>query len=146
MDSPVLSRNHNQPRFAAMLALFTAAGHSVQTVPRRLARLTLALVVSIPGLLPSAAFAALPTVAAPTSGSGGSGLMGTLQGYLAMAGILVGLTLATASFLVVGGGALGKFNEARQRGEWGDFAVTLIIGVILIVAVVWLANKASTIL
>lgn len=105
-----------------------------------------AAVLLAAGCLPQAALAALPTVSAPSAGTGGTGLMGTLQGYLAMAGILVGLTLATAAFLVVGGGALGKFNEARQRGEWGDFAVTLIVGVVLIVAVVWLANQAATIL
>lgn len=96
--------------------------------------------------LPHAALAALPTVAPPSAGGGGSGLLGTLQGYAAMAGLLLGLLIATAAFLVVGGGALGKFNEARKKNEWGDFAVVLVVGVLLIVAILWLANKAATIL
>lgn len=96
--------------------------------------------------LPHAALAALPTVTPPSAGGGGAGLLGTLQGYAAMAGLLLGLLIATSAFLVVGGGALGKFNEARKKNEWGDFAVVLVVGVLLIVAILWLANKAATIL
>lgn len=96
--------------------------------------------------LPQAALAALPTVAAPTAGSGGSGLLGTLQNYSAMAAILLALILTATAFIVVGGGAVGKFNEARQRGEWGQFGAVVVIGVLLVVAIIWLANQAVTIL
>lgn len=141
-----LSRDLTRPQRRFTAALRAATWAVVVRWPRRLTQRLVALAFLAAGLLPQASLAALPTVAAPTSGNGGGGLMGTLQGYLAMAGVLVGLTLATAAFLVVGGGALGQFNEARQRGEWGGFATTLIIGVILIVAVVWLATQAATIL
>lgn len=120
----------------AVLTLYRAAA----AVRGRTAYAVLALLV-----LPQAALANMPTVA-PPAGGGGGGLLGTLQGYAAMAAVLLGLLIATSAFFVVGGGAIGKFNEARQRNEWGSFAVTLVIGVMLIVAILWLANKAVTIL
>lgn|SRR5699024_5984580 len=88
----------------------------------------------------------LPSVGTPAGSGTGSGLIDTIRGYAGMAAILVGLLLATSAFLVVGGGAMGKFNEARKKGEWGEFAVVLVVGVLLIVAVLWLANEAATIL
>ncbi len=96
--------------------------------------------------LPQAALAALPTVQPPSAGSGGTGLFGTLQGYIAMAIILGGLVLAAGAFLVVGNGAVATFNEARERNQWGKFGAVVVVGVILIVAIIWLATQAATIL
>lgn len=87
----------------------------------------------------------LPTVDAPSQGGGG-GLLSQLQGYLYDFGLVIGLVLCTVAFLMVGSSALASFKEARERETWGKFAVTVIIGVVLIVAVIWLATEASQIL
>lgn len=126
--------------FVARLSLIRAVRHAAWHARQRLAVAVLALAT-----LPQVALADLPTVEDPTSGGGGT-LYDTIQGYLADAAILLGLLLATAGFLVVAASALGKFREATKRGEWGEFATVLVVGVVLIVALIWLADKASDIL
>ena len=47
----------------------------------------------------------------------------------------------------MGGGAIAKFNEYRiGRAEAGDLMIYAVIGVIIIVAVIYLLNEASTVL
>lgn len=87
----------------------------------------------------------LPTVDAPSQGGGG-GLLKQLQGYLYDFGIVIGLVLCAVAFLLVGSSSLASFKEARERETWGKFAVTVVIGVVLIVTIIWLATEASTIL
>jgi integrating conjugative element membrane protein (TIGR03745 family) len=117
--------------------LRNAAWHARQRLS--LAFLTLAT-------LPQAALADLPAIEPPTSGGGGDGLYDNIQGYAADAIILGGLLISAVGFLVVAGSAMGKFREATKRGEWGDFAIVVVVGVILLVLLIWLANKASEIL
>ncbi|WP_111748815.1 TIGR03745 family integrating conjugative element membrane protein [Salinisphaera orenii] len=100
---------------------------------------------------PQAALAAgggsgLPSTTQPTNGGGGNGLLGTLHGYAADAVVLVGLLLAASAFIVVGYSAIGSFTAARQRNEWGTFGMTLVVGIALVIAIIWLANKATDIL
>ena len=86
----------------------------------------------------------LPAIEEPSQG--GDGLISTLQGYLYDFGALIGLVLCTVAFLMVGSSAVASFKEARERETWGKFAVTVIIGVVLIVAIIWLATEALPIL
>lgn len=118
-----------------------AIGRIAGFARRRLAFAAVALAT-----LPQAAFADLPSIQQPTNGTGSGSLYDTIQGYAADGAVLLGLLLVTGGFLVVGGSALGKFNEARKRGEWGEFITVIVVGVILVVALIWLANKASDIL
>lgn len=118
-----------------------AVGRMAWSARRRIALATVALAT-----LPQAAFADLPSIQQPTNGTGSGSLYDTIQGYAADGAVLLGLLLVTGGFLVVGGSALGKFNEARKRGEWGEFITVIVVGVILVVALIWLANKASDIL
>ncbi|WP_111748591.1 TIGR03745 family integrating conjugative element membrane protein [Salinisphaera orenii] len=103
-------------------------------------------------VLPQTALAAqgggqgLPTVQQPQNGGGSGSLLGTLHGYAADAVVLVGLLLAVSAFIVVGYSSIGSFTAARQRNEWGTFGMTLVVGVGLCIAIIWLANKASNIL
>lgn len=106
----------------------------------------LALAVAFLAMFPQVASAALPTVTPPSGGSGGSGLFGTLQNYAYDGALLLALLMTTGGFIVVGSGALAKFHEARNRGEWGEFIMVVVIGVLLIVALIWLADKAVQIL
>lgn len=87
----------------------------------------------------------LPTMDAPTQGGGG-GLLTTAQGYVYDGAILIGLVLCVVAFMVVASSSVASFKEARERETWGKFAVTAMVGVVLIVAVVWLATVAAPIL
>ncbi|HSH57317.1 MULTISPECIES: TIGR03745 family integrating conjugative element membrane protein [Halomonadaceae] len=97
------------------------------------------------GLVPQAMGQGLPTMEAPSRGEGG-GLIETLQNYLYDFGALGGLILATVAFIIVAIASIATFNEARVRGEWSKFGVVVVVGVVLIVAIIWLATKAAEIL
>lgn len=93
------------------------------------------------------ALAGLPEVEAPTSGGGNGGLMDTLKGHLQDGIILIGLVLAAVAFIVVANAAISSFNEVREgKNTWGKFGALIVVGVVLVVAVIWLVNKASNIL
>lgn len=98
------------------------------------------------GWLPIQAMAqGLPTMDAPSRGEG-TGLVETLQNYLYDFGALGGLILATVAFIIVAIASIATFNEARVRGEWSKFGIVVVVGVVLIVAIIWLATKAAEIL
>lgn len=93
-----------------------------------------------------AAQAVLPQVEPPSSGGGG-GLMDTLKGYINDGVVIGGLVVAAIAFIVVAIAAVTTFNEVRdQKAGWGKFGAIIVVGVVLIVAVVWLAGKAATII
>lgn len=127
--------------FFRRLELARTLGHAVWRARRRLSFAFLAMAT-----LPQVALADLPSIEQPQNGGGGGSLYDNIQGYFADAAVLLGLLLTTAGFLVVAGSALGKFREATKRGEWGEFATVIVVGVVLVVILIWLANKASDIL
>ncbi|EPC00591.1 hypothetical protein L861_06535 [Litchfieldella anticariensis FP35 = DSM 16096] len=95
--------------------------------------------------LPTLAMAqGLPELEQPSQG--GDGLMSTMQGYFYDAAIIIGLVLCTVAFLVVGTSSVASFKEARERETWSKFAITVVVGVALIVAIIWLATEAGPIL
>lgn len=87
----------------------------------------------------------LPTMDAPTQ-AGTGGMVSTLQGYLFDFATLIGLLVCTVSFVMVASSGVASFKEARERETWGKFAVTVVVGVVLIVAVIWLVTEAAPIL
>lgn len=92
------------------------------------------------------AYAALPQVEPPSSGGGG-GLMDTLKGYINDGIVIGGLVAAAVAFIVVAQAAISTFNEVRdEKAGWGKFGAIVVVGVVLIVAVVWLAGKSATII
>lgn len=94
----------------------------------------------------STAQAALPAVEPPSSGGGG-GLMDTLKGYVNDGIVIGGLVVAAVAFIVVAIAAVTTFHEVREgKAGWGKFGAIIVIGVVLIVAVVWLAGKSATII
>lgn len=93
------------------------------------------------------ALAGLPEVEDPTSGKGNGGLMDTLKGHFQDGIILVGLVVAAVAFIVVANAAISSFNEVREgKNTWGKFGALIVVGVVMLVAVIWLINKASNIL
>lgn len=97
--------------------------------------------MAMPGL---ALAQGLPELEAPSQGGGG--IVATFQGYLYDFGAVIGLILCVAAFLMVGAAGLASFKEARERETWGKFVTTVVVGVILIVAIIWLATEALPIL
>ncbi|HHX4110628.1 TPA: TIGR03745 family integrating conjugative element membrane protein [Escherichia coli] len=92
------------------------------------------------------AYAALPQVEPPSSGGGG-GLMDTIKGYVNDGIVIGGLVVAAVAFIVVAIAAVSTFNEVRdEKAGWGKFGAIVVVGVVLIVAVVWLAGKSATII
>ena len=109
------------------------------------AKRSLAHLVGLAMSLPAIAMAqGLPNLEEPSTGGGG--LRDTMQGYLYDFGILIGLLLATAVFLVVGSASIASFKEARERETWGKFALTVVVGVVLVIAIIWLTTEAAPIL
>ena len=91
-------------------------------------------------------FADLPTMEAPSRGEGG-GIVETIQNYFFDAVTLAGLVICAIGFLVVAVSAVSTFSEVREgKKKWGDFGMLVLVGVILIVLIIWLVNKASNIL
>ncbi|MEQ9859536.1 TIGR03745 family integrating conjugative element membrane protein [Pectobacterium cacticida] len=98
------------------------------------------------GMLSQSAFAALPSVEAPQS-SGGSGLLGQAKGYLQDFIVLAGLVVAAIMFINVAIAAGHTFVEVRnERATWTKFGAIVLVGVVLLVAVIWLLGKSANIL
>ncbi|MEQ9864684.1 TIGR03745 family integrating conjugative element membrane protein [Pectobacterium aroidearum] len=116
----------------------------VSMMRRATERLTTLAVLG--GLYSGQVLADLPPIEAPSSGSGG-GLFGTLKGYIKDGVSLTGLVIAAIAFLIVAKIAISAFHDVRGgKADWGTFVAFIIVGVLLLVAVIWLATKALDIL
>lgn len=88
------------------------------------------------------ALADLPTMEPPSSG-GGSGLFGQIKGYSQDGVVLGGLIIAAIAFIVVANAAISTFHEVQDGKKGGAIVV---VGVILLVAVIWLLTKSASII
>ena len=92
------------------------------------------------------ALADLPSIEQPTTGGGG-GTYNTMMGYAKMAGLALGLLICTSAFLAVAHAIITSFHDIRKgKGSWTEFLLYSVVGIILILAVIYLATKASDIL
>ncbi|MXM03237.1 TIGR03745 family integrating conjugative element membrane protein [Klebsiella pneumoniae] len=95
--------------------------------------------------LSSPALADLPTVEGPKSKTDGT-FYGKIAGYINDGLVLGGLVGAAVAFIVVAMSCVSTFAEVRDgKATWGKFGAMVAVGVVLIVAVIWLANEAATI-
>ena len=92
------------------------------------------------------ALADLPTVEPPAS-NGGSGLMGQIKGYLQDGVVIGGLGVAAIAFINVAIAAVHTFTEVRnEKSTWTKFGSIIVVGVVLLVAVIWLLGKSADII
>lgn len=95
----------------------------------------------------SPAMADLPQVEGPTSGGAGNGLMGTLSGHVQDGLVLGGLVLCGFAFFKVAEASLVTFGEVRNdRASWTKFGSIVVVGIVLLVAVIWLLGKSSEVI
>ena len=88
--------------------------------------------------LSSPALADLPTVEGT--------FYGKIAGYINDGLVLGGLVVAAVAFIVVAMSCVSTFAEVRDgKATWGKFGAMVAVGVVLIVAVIWLASEAATI-
>ena len=100
--------------------------------------------IVVSSLLSLPAFAALPTIDAPTNTAAGTGLMGTLVGY-GFDGIKwMGVILVAAALVKIGAMFIGALHEIHiGKKTWGDAGFLFLAGVICIVAIIWLVTKST---
>jgi integrating conjugative element membrane protein (TIGR03745 family) len=99
------------------------------------------------GLLAGSASAALPVAVQPAQGVPAGDYIALMQQYWKQGIAFLVLLGGAIAFVSVGGGAIAKFNEFRVgRAEMGDLMIYAVIGVVILVAVVYLLTEASSIL
>ncbi|HBD1844108.1 TPA: TIGR03745 family integrating conjugative element membrane protein [Salmonella enterica] len=92
------------------------------------------------------ALADLPSIEAPTSG-GGSGIMGQIKGYSQDGIVLGGLIVCAVGFIVVAVAAVQTFADVRNgKSTWSTFGAIIVVGIILIVAIIWLLSKSASVI
>ncbi|HFT9547591.1 TPA: TIGR03745 family integrating conjugative element membrane protein [Escherichia coli] len=92
------------------------------------------------------ALADLPQMEPPSSG-GGSGLFGQIKGYSQDGVVLGGLIISAIAFIVVANAAISTFSEIQDgKKTWTQFGAIVVVGVILLVAVIWLLTKSASII
>ena len=94
----------------------------------------------------TSARAALPVVEGPKT-STDSSFYGQISGYLNDGIVLGGLILAAVALLVVANAIIATFSEVQQgKSTWAKFGMLVVVGIVLVVAVIWLATKAATVI
>ncbi|HFV9293990.1 TPA: TIGR03745 family integrating conjugative element membrane protein [Serratia fonticola] len=119
-------------------SLFSSSRRVAQRVRQAALLLALTSVTS--------AQAALPTVEGPKS-STDSTFYGQISGYLNDGIVLGGLIMAAVALLVVANAIIATFSEVQQgKATWAKFGILVVVGIVLVVAVIWLATKAATVI
>ncbi|PHM35862.1 integrating conjugative element membrane protein [Xenorhabdus mauleonii] len=98
------------------------------------------------GLACESAWADLPAIEPPKSGGGG-GLLGQVKGYAQDGIVIGGLILSAVAFFKVASAAVETFSEVRDgKATWTQFGSIIVVGVVLLVAVIWLLAKSAGII
>jgi integrating conjugative element membrane protein (TIGR03745 family) len=93
------------------------------------------------------AMAALPGTVTPGAGVNGGDYIALLQQYWKSGVAVLVLMVGSYAFVEVSGGAIAKFREWREgKAELGDLKWFFFIGVVMLVAVVYLLTTANGIL
>jgi len=114
--------------------------HGLQTLKYHLCLWLLA------GFSQASLAAGLPKMEDPSRGQG-KGIFATLQNYLYDGAVLAGLLISVVAFMAVAWHAVSVFVEVqKQKKSWADFGMVVMVGVLLVVACIWLLTKAAEIL
>ncbi|WP_245795247.1 TIGR03745 family integrating conjugative element membrane protein [Thioalkalivibrio denitrificans] len=89
----------------------------------------------------------LPTPVAPDGVPADSGnWLAFIRGYIRDGAIVLGLALSVVALIWVAYTGLSKFNEARNgKAEWMEVGVTVVVGAVLLLFIMFLLNQAATI-
>ena len=118
-------------------SIFSSARRVAQRVRQSTALLTLTAVTS--------AEAALPTVEGPKT-STDSSFYGQISGYVNDGIVLGGLILAAVALLGVAHASIATCAEVHEGpSSWAKVGRRVVVGIVLVVAVIWLATKAATV-
>ncbi|PBZ05562.1 TIGR03745 family integrating conjugative element membrane protein [Pseudomonas aeruginosa] len=105
---------------------------------RSLAAITLAL--------PGIALAALPKPEAPTRGEG-AGIMQTIQNFGYDGAMFLAALICVAVFLGVAWHTYGTYHAIHDgKKKWSDLGAGVAVGVGLLILIIYLVTKASTIM
>ncbi|PHM64155.1 integrating conjugative element membrane protein [Xenorhabdus stockiae] len=98
------------------------------------------------GVSCESAWADLPSIEPPSSGGRG-GLMGQVKGYAQDGIVIGGLILSAVAFFKVASAAVETFSEVRDgKATWTQFGSIIVVGIVLLVAVIWLLAKSANII
>lgn len=112
------------------------------SVTKRLARWSLLNVL----LSCSLAQAGLPEMEAPSRGEGAN-MIETFKNYMYDSAGLIALVIAVAAFSGVAYYAFSTYAEVQSgKKTWGQFGLTVAVGAVLLVVIIWLLTKAASIL
>ncbi len=91
--------------------------------------------------------AALPTPVAPSTGAPNGNWLDLMEGYIKDGGLVIGLLIAVAVFLLISWILMAKFNEARAgKAEWGEVGLVGVVGVAVMIFVSYLLTEASNVI
>lgn len=120
--------------------------YSLFSSPRQMSRRVCQAAVALAAGAVTSVQAALPTVEGPKT-STDSSFYGQISGYLNDGIVLGGLILAAVALLVVANAIIATFAEVRDgKATWAKFGMLVVVGIVLVVAVIWLATKAATVI
>jgi integrating conjugative element membrane protein (TIGR03745 family) len=104
------------------------------------------LIATIAYLWGICAQAGLPQMEAPSRGEGGN-IIETMQNYAFDGVSLLALLISGAAFCGVAYHAYSTFAEVQTgKKTWGQFGLTCLVGIVLLVVSIWLLTKAIGIL
>lgn len=91
-------------------------------------------------------FAKLPKIDPPSNGEG-KGIFETIKNYGIDGFELAGLVIAAIVFIVVAIGLIEGFVDVKNsKKKLGDLGLLALVGVLVIVFVIWLLTKGTTVL
>lgn len=90
--------------------------------------------------------AGLPSVTIPGGGGDKGDMISNITALAKEGTKLIGLALGVVGFIAVANSAISTYSEVQQgKKTWAQFGAIVIVGSILIVTVIWLANSAMDI-
>ena len=95
-------------------------------------------------MLSNQAFAALPANFTPSSGGSATEPVANTWAWIQEIGTYAGIGICGVIFLGCVVHLVTAFGEGRHTKKWGDFIITLIVAIIVIVFGLWCISEATS--